>query len=219
MDPGASETNETTVAETASASVEPVKVEIVPSRVPPKPMWPRLVLLVAVLGAIFLVGHLTGATEYLTRARIRELMEDLGVWGFLLFLVLFAIGELVHIPGIVFVLAALLAYGRVLGAAAGYVGGLLSVSVAFLVVRKVGGQLLTEVKRPLMRRVVDRLERRPISTIAALRAVLWFAPIVNVVLAMSSVRFRDYLLGSAIGFLVPIAILTIAFEWALAFFE
>jgi uncharacterized membrane protein YdjX (TVP38/TMEM64 family) len=199
------------------AGIEPVKVEVVPPPAP-KPVWPRLVLLVVVLAALFGVGHVTGATEYLTRDRIQAFMEELGVLGFLLFLLSFAIGELVHIPGIVFVLAALVAYGRVLGAGAGYVGGLLSVTVAFLVVRKVGGQLLTDVKRPWLRRLLARLDANPISTIAALRAVLWFAPIVNVVLAMSSVRFRDYLIGSAIGFVVPIAILTFAFEWALSFF-
>ncbi len=213
-----SEKTDESLAGPEPVKVEPVKVEVVPPPAP-KPVWPRLVLLAVVLGALFAVGHVTGATEYLTRDRIQAFMETLGVWGFLLFLLSFAIGELVHIPGIVFVLAALVAYGRVLGAGAGYVGGLLSVTVAFLVVRKVGGQLLTDVKRPWLRRLLDRLDAHPITTIAALRAVLWFAPIVNVVLAMSSVRFRDYLIGSAIGFLVPITILTVAFEWALAFFE
>lgn len=218
MEPGATETDEPSTAGTPSREVEPVKVEVVPPA-PAKPAWPRLVLLALVLGGIFLLGHVTGATEYFTRAQIRAFMEDLGVSGFLLYLALFAVGELVHIPGIVFVLAALLAYGRVLGAAAGYAGGLVSVAVAFVVVRRVGGQLLTDVKRPLLRRVIDRLQSHPISTIAALRAVLWFAPIVNVVLAMSPVRFRDYLVGSAIGLLVPITVLTLAFEWALTFFE
>jgi uncharacterized membrane protein YdjX (TVP38/TMEM64 family) len=173
---------------------------------------------VALLATLFAIGHVTGLTEHLSRDNLRALMEHLGVWGLGLFLVLFAVGELVHVPGIVFVLAALLAYGRVGGAVAGYLGALASVTFSFVFVRRVGGQALAHVKRAWLAKILERLERHPIPTIAALRMVLFLLPAVNYGLAMTRVRLRDYVAGSAIGLVPPILVIAVAFEWALSFF-
>ena len=40
------------------------------------------------------------------------------------------------------------------------------------------------------------------------------APPLNVALALSGVRFRDYLLGTALGLPVPVALFTIFFDTA-----
>lgn len=181
-----------------------------------KKPWVRLVVLALVLVALFGVGRATGLTEHLSRAEIRGLMERLGVAGFFVFLALFALGELVHVPGIVFVLAALLAYGRLLGGVAAYVGALVSVSIAFVFVRRVGGQSLATVEHPRIRKVLARLDAHPVATVAVLRLFLFLTPALNYVLAMTNVKYRHYLAGSALGLAVPIGVVAIAFEWVLA---
>lgn len=200
-------------------TVEPVQIEVGPPPAPPEPAWPRLVGLAVVMAALFAVGHFTGLTEHLTRDNLRDLMHGLGVWGFLLFVVLFAVGEFLHVPGIVFVLAALLAYGRVVGGLAAYLGALGSVSFSFLLVRRVGGQALAHVKRARIAKVLEKLDAHPIATIAVLRVFLFLLPAVNYALAMTRVRFRDYVVGSALGLILPMIAIAIAFEWALSFFE
>ncbi len=197
---------------------EPVKIEVGPPPTPPKPAWPRLVGLAVVMLVLFAIGHFTGLTEHLTRDNLRSLMDGLGVWGFLLFLVLFAVGEFLHVPGIVFVLAALLAYGRLVGGIAAYLGALGSVSFSFLLVRRVGGQALAHVKRARIAKVLAKLDQHPIATIAVMRVFLFLLPAVNYALAMTRVRFRDYLIGSAIGLILPMIVIALAFEWALSFF-
>jgi uncharacterized membrane protein YdjX (TVP38/TMEM64 family) len=172
-----------------------------------------------VMAVLFAIGHFTGLTDYLTRENLRTLMESLGLWGVVLFVVLFAVGEFMHVPGIVFVLAALLAYGRVGGAVAAYLGALASVSFSFLLVRRVGGQALAHVKRARIAKVLAHLDRRPILTIAVMRVFLFLLPAVNYGLAMTRVRFRDYLVGSALGLVPPMIVIALAFEWALTFFE
>ena len=108
----------------------------------------------------------------------------------------------------VFVAAAVLAYGQVLGFAAGYVGAILATLVSFLVVRLIGGQPLAEIKRPLIKKIMDRLDDRPILVIAALRIIFWLLPAINYALAMSNVKTRDYVLGTALGLIGPIAFAT-----------
>jgi len=215
VSPALVETNALTNSDEAK---DPIVVTIDTTEAPKKPIWPRLVGLLLVLGALLLIGHFSGAAEYMTRDNIAHFMQSLGVWGFLLFLVLFALGELVHVPGFVFIFAALIAYGRVWGAVAGYAGALIAVTVAFFLVRLVGGRALSEIKQPLIKKALGPLEKHPIRTVALLRAVLWFAPALNYALGLSPVRYRDYILGSAIGFVVPMVIFSVLFDWAIAFF-
>lgn len=172
--------------------------------------------------ALFFVGSIvlakvTGLDEYLDVETVRAMMESAGVLGFLAFLGVFCVGELLHVPGLVFVGAASIAYGSVLGIGAGYLGALLSVTVSFLVVRTIGGQPLADVKRPFMVKILARLETHPIATIAVLRLLFWLSPPLNYGLAMSKVTLRDYLVGSALGLLVPIPMAVLAFDWLAGF--
>jgi uncharacterized membrane protein YdjX (TVP38/TMEM64 family) len=54
--------------------------------------------------------------------------------------------------------------------------------------------------------------------VAILRLILWMAPPLNYALAMSAVRFRDYVIGSALGLLIPIALASLFFDWVVATF-
>jgi hypothetical protein len=55
------------------------------------------------------------------------------------------------------------------------------------------------------RRILSHLDGHPVRTIFLLRLLLWMAPQLNYALALSNVRFRSYLLGTALGLLAPIA--------------
>ena len=175
--------------------------------------WLRVLLLVGLTVLLLGIGHATGLTEALSRERVRALMVGLGVPGFVAYLGLVTLGELMHVPGMVFVAAAILAYGRELGFLASLTGSIVSVATSFAVIRKVGGQPLGEVRAAWVKRVLDHLERRPVRIVAVLRAVFWLAPAINFVLAMSRVRFRDYLLGSLLGLIPPLLVASLAFDW------
>ena len=176
-------------------------------------VW-RLALLAAMLGVCLWVRYGTAFGASLSTARIRELVQHAGAAGVAIYLLAFTVGELLHIPGLVFVGAAVLSWGRLGGGVVAYVGALVSLSLSFLVVRGIGGKALADVQwkwRPV-RALLARLDRQPIATIALLRLILWIAPALNYALALSAVRFRDYLAGSAIGLLLPVAILSLVVE-------
>jgi uncharacterized membrane protein YdjX (TVP38/TMEM64 family) len=171
-----------------------------PAPAPKKKTW-RLIVLALVLVALVVVGKVTGVTDQLTVPAIRSFMNELGVLGFVLYLVVFCVGELMQVPGMVFMLAAAVAYGSLWGGIAAFVGGILSVCFTFGLVRRVGGQPLGEIKWPIMRKVLELLGERPIAVVAVLRLLFTLSPVLNYALAMSSVRFRDYVIGSVLGFL------------------
>lgn len=181
-----------------------------PAQAPPKraPSRGRLVLLALLFVALFAVGYLLDAPSYLTEERIVRLVEDAGPWGFVTFAALFALAELVHVPGILFIVVGAMLWGPWAGAAISYVSALLSISVAFVVVRRVGGQPLAAMERPWLRMAMLRLESRPIGTVAALRVVFFMLPALNYVLALTPVRFRDFVVGSALGLVPGVALVS-----------
>lgn len=180
------------------------------------PAWPRLLALALVLGGLVGLGRAFGLHERLTVEGVRATVGEAGAWGVLVFVVVFCLGELIHIPGLVFVAAGVLCWGQALGGAASYVAALASLALTFAVVRGVGGAPLGGLERPWVQRALARLEARPVATVALLRVVLILSPPLNYALALSPLRFRHYMLGSAVGIVPPILFAVFFFEWLLA---
>ena len=171
------------------------------------PPWTRVLVVAAALVVIVVVAHLSGATERLSVAHVREEVAAAGAWGPLIFVGLFCVGELVHVPGMAFVTASVLAYGRGPGAALAFVGAVASLTVTFALVRVTSWRPLAAGtwKWRFVARTLAQLETHPVRTIVVLRLVFWMAPQLNYALALSNVRFAHYLVGSILGLLAPIA--------------
>lgn len=173
----------------------------------------RLALLICVLVALFVVGKYSGVTEHVDAQSIRELVQDAGGWGWALYVAVFAGGEFIHIPGMVFVVAGILVYGKGIGVGLAWLASVVSVGFSFLVVRYLGGTPLGNVEKPWLKRMLGQLDARPIRIVAVLRLVLWLAPALNYALALTNVRFRDYLVGSALGLIPPVVGVALLSDW------
>ena len=176
----------------------------------------RIALLVAAVLALGAAGHFAGLTETITRPHIQELATSWGALGLVLFVVAFALGEILQLPGVVFVVAAVAAYGPWLGTVAAYLGMLAASVAVFTFGRAIAGRALAEIEHPRVRAIMARVDRAPIRTVAFLRGVLFVLPGIGYACALSSIRFRDYLLGSAIGLVVPALIAAVLGEWVLS---
>lgn len=179
-------------------------------------MKPRLLLLVLLLGALAFGAWSSGLHEQWTSERLRLAVTEAGAWGLLVFFAAFTAGQLLQVPGVVFVLAARAAWGPVGGFASAYAGAILSAALVFLFVRAVGGTPLGEIRWPPARRILSGLDRRPVLTVAALRALFMLNPPLNYALALSPVRPHQHLLGSALGLLAPVTAVVFLSEGALA---
>jgi uncharacterized membrane protein YdjX (TVP38/TMEM64 family) len=169
--------------------------------------WLRLAALAVMVVTLVVVAKVSGFTSHLGTEEIRARIAAAGWWGPVAFIAAFSLGELAHVPGTVFVLAAVVAYGRVAGGALAFAGALISFSFSFTVVRSVGGQPLGAIRWAFVRRILSQLDDHPIRTVILLRTVLWMTPQVNYALALSRVRPRDFLVGSAVGLFAPMVAL------------
>jgi uncharacterized membrane protein YdjX (TVP38/TMEM64 family) len=139
-------------------------------------------------------------------------MRVAGLWGFAVFVVIFCVGQLLYIPGFVFVMVSGLAYGPVWGSVASIIAATVSVAVSFVIVRTIGGQPLksSQFERRFLQKPLDRLEQQPIRSMIIIRLFLWAIPPVNYTLAMSGVTFRDYMIAAIIGMTPPFVALSVA---------
>jgi uncharacterized membrane protein YdjX (TVP38/TMEM64 family) len=166
----------------------------------------RIFLILALIGTILVAGKLSGATEWLNLDNVTRAIRASGGWGVLLFIGLFTAGSFLQIPAMLFVLTSILVFGPVQGLLLGYVAVVLAMTINFLVIRTVGSRVLHEIKNPRLQKALQRLDSNPLSTVILLRLVLWASPALNYTLAMTSVKPKDYILGAAVGIIIPILI-------------
>ena len=171
----------------------------------------RLGLLVTLIAGLWAVGAATGVKDELTPQRIREIVEEAGPLGIVVFCAIFMVGQTIQVPGFVFIGAATIAWGPWQGAPIAALGATLAVSFNFFISNRIGGDV-TGTKSKLLGRLLARLHKRPMLTMIVTRLLFLTSPPVTVLLALSGVRHRDHTLASAIGMTPSIVGLTIAFE-------
>ncbi|KAJ1633910.1 snare associated Golgi protein-domain-containing protein [Pavlovales sp. CCMP2436] len=158
------------------------------------------------------------------RARLLTLTAEHPALSLLAYVAIFCSGELMHIPGVVFIVLGVVCFGRWAGFVAAYLGSVTSVVFSFIIVRAVGGQPLSEdaLNTAWGRRLsyfLQRLHSEPILIVALTRLLFWIAPPLNYMLAMSQVSLRDYTLGSMLGLVPPIFVLCSASSVLLPWLE
>ncbi|NJK89873.1 MAG: TVP38/TMEM64 family protein [Myxococcales bacterium] len=142
-------------------------------------------------------------------ARWIEALSSAGPAGYFWFGLLYALSTPLLVPGILFMLAAGYLWGPVIGFAIVSPSSLAGASLSFVTGRSF---LASAVERwinvdPRLRAVDTAIRRRGISVVILLR-LSPFLPynLLNYALALTSVRSRDYVLGSWIG-MMPLGLL------------
>jgi len=122
-------------------------------------------------------------------------------------------GNLVQVPGLIFLAAAELALGPLWGAALTYFAACLACFSTFAFARTIGGDALRAWDcGALGRRLFAHLDRRPLRAIVGLRLLFQTVPALNYALALSGVRFRHYFWGTLLGLPLPILIYCVFLE-------
>lgn len=169
-----------------------------------------LVLLLLLL--VWAVFERLGLRSQISVETVRQSFQQHWLLGLASFALLFALGNLVHIPGWVFLAASVLALGRTWGALATYVAACLSCLTTFLVVRLVGANALRSMNGRTARRLFARLDAHPVRSVFVLRLMFQTLPALNCALALSGVSLGAYMLGTVLGLPLPILAMTVFFD-------
>lgn len=172
----------------------------------------RLLAVLLFLGVLLAVMELSGLRGHFDLHALHQRIEANPVTGLLFFILLFALGNLAHVPGWIFLASAVLALGQVTGGLVTYLAASLSCICTFLLIRLIGGDALRQLDNRVARRILARLDAAPVRSVALLRVLFQTLPALNYALALSGIRFRQYLLGTLCGLPLPIVIYCVFFE-------
>ena len=172
----------------------------------------RLLGILLFLMTIITLSQVSGLRSQFNLAYLRGILDGHPVEGLLIFVVLFALGNLIQLPGWLFLASAVLVLGPVWGGIVTYVAACVACALTFLLVRWLGGAALRRLSNPLAQRLLARLDAQPARSVALLRILFQTLPALNYTLALSGLQFRQYALGTLLGLPVPIALYCLFFE-------
>jgi len=172
----------------------------------------KLLFIVTFFVLLYVVVEVTGLRSRLSPDVIESLFFAYPVWGIVLFCLAFSLGNLLYVPGWVFLVGAVFALGKEWGWAATLLAATCSSTISFLLIRAVGGTALRSFNHRWADKIFAHLDERPILSVAVLRLMFQTLPALNYALALADIRFRNYLAGTILWLPIPIFLYCYFFE-------
>ena len=156
----------------------------------------RSVLVMALTVAIIWLGlH----RELLQLATIERELQRFGVWAPILFLLLYALGTVLFVPGSVLTLAGGALFGPIWGTLWNLTGATLGATLAFLIARYLASDWVAACSSDRLGRLIRGVEEEGWRFVAFVRLVPLFPfSLVNYAFGLTRIRLREYVLASSV---------------------
>lgn len=160
---------------------------------------------VALVIAVLVVAHQLGVfQQFADPATVKATLVRLGLWGYVAFVVAYAVLQPFGVPGTVFIMAAPLIWPWPIAFALSMTGTMAASVVGFSFARFVARDWIATKIPDRFRKYDDALARRAFTTVVVLRFVFWMPPLLHAFFGVSKVRFWTHAAGSFVGYLVPL---------------
>ena len=172
-----------------------------------KAMIKALIFIAFIIGAIALV-RLTPIKGYLTADALGRFLDAAGFWAPLLFMLVYAVGVCLFIPGTLLTGLGAAIFGAYWGFLYVWVGAMFGASAAFWIGRTLGREFAASLIGDKLKRYDDAIERNGFATVLYLRLVYFpFTPM-NFGMGLTKVHFWDYFFGTGLGIIVGTFVFT-----------
>lgn len=175
---------------------------------PARRTWPKFaaVGLVVVVG---LVAHRLGVLERVADpTTLTQTLVDLGAWGYLAFVLAYAVFQPFGVPGTAFLMVAPLVWSWPVAFVVSMTGTLLASVVGFSFARFVARDWVSTRIPKRFVKYERALDEHAFRTVFVLRFVFWMPPMLHAFFGVSNVRFWTHFWGSFVGYLVPVFVMS-----------
>jgi len=183
------------------------KVNQQPSQRSRKALLKALLLVVFIIAAIYLV-RFTPVKDFLTREALGGFLEAAGFWAPLIFMVVYALGICLFVPGTLITALGAAIFGAYLGFLYVWIGAMIGASAAFWIGRTLGREFAASLIADRLKKYDDAIERNGFATVLYLRLVYFPFTAMNFGMGLTRVRFRDYFFGTGLGIIIGTFIFT-----------
>jgi uncharacterized membrane protein YdjX (TVP38/TMEM64 family) len=164
--------------------------------------------LAAFVVAAILAVRSTAIKDFLTVARLGSLLEAAGWWAPLAFILIYAAGICLFIPGTLLTTLGAAIFGPYWGFLYVWIAAMLGAAGAFLIGRYLGREFAAGLIGDRLQKYDDAIERHGFATVLYLRLVYFPFTAMNFGMGLTKVGFRDYLWGTGLGILAGTFIFT-----------
>ena len=172
-----------------------------------KALIKALVLVAFIIGAILLV-QFTPIKQYLTADFLGRYFDMIGMWAPLVFILIYAAGICLFIPGTLLTGVGAAIFGAYWGFVVVWVGAMIGASMAFIIGRTLGREFAASLVGDKLKKYDDAIERNGFATVLYLRLVYFPFTAMNFGMGLTKVHFWDYFAGTGLGILVGTFIFT-----------
>ena len=178
-----------------------------PARSRSKAVIKALVFVVFILAAIY-IFRFTPAKNLLTRAALSHFLESAGAWAPVLFILLYAVGICLFVPGTLLTALGAAIFGAYWGFVYVWIGAMIGASASFWIGRTLGREFAASLIGGRLKKYDDAIERNGFATVLYLRLIYFPFTAMDFGMGITKVRFWDYFAGTGLGILVGTFIFT-----------
>jgi len=168
----------------------------------------KALLFVAFIVVAIYVIRFTQIREFLTRQSLSRFLEEVGFWAPLIFMLVYAAGICLFVPGTLLTALGAAIFGAYWGFLYVWVGAMAGASAAFWIGRTLGREFAASLIGGRLRKYDDAIERNGFATVLYLRLVYFPFTAMNFGMGLTKVRFWDYFFGTGLGIIVGTFIFT-----------
>ena len=172
-----------------------------------KALIKALVFVMFIITAVTVV-RFTPVRDYLTAEMLGSFLQNSGYWAPVVYIVLYAVGVCLFLPGTLLTGLGAAIFGSYLGFVYVWIAAMIGSSAAFFIGRTLAREYASSLIGDRLKKYDDAIERNGFATVLYLRLVYFpFTPM-NFGMGITKVRFKDYALGTGLGIIVGTFIFT-----------
>lgn len=159
----------------------------------------KVVALFCFIVSAFVLVRFTPLGGYLEADQLGRLMQKAGFWAPALFIMIYAVGVCLFVPGTVLGAMGAILFGPFRGFIYVWTGAMIGAAAAFFIGRYLGREFTASLIGDKLKKYDEAIERNGFATVLYLRLLYFpFTPM-NFGMGLTRVRFRDYLFGTGVG--------------------
>jgi len=166
-----------------------------------------LVFVIFILAAIY-IFRFTPVKNFLTQTTLSHFLESAGMWAPVLFIVVYALGICLFVPGTLLTALGAAIFGAYWGFLYVWIGAMIGASAAFWIGRTLGREFAASLIGDRLKKYDDAIERNGFATVLYLRLIYFPFTVMDFGMGITKVRFWDYFAGTGLGILVGTFIFT-----------
>jgi uncharacterized membrane protein YdjX (TVP38/TMEM64 family) len=159
----------------------------------------KIGIFIVVVLVIILIVFYTDLSPHLSPENLKKYLAISGSYAPLLFISAFMAGFFLRIPGFIFIILGAVVFGKLTAVLYSFIAITAGTSLTFFIARFFLRDTVSQLEIRGVKGLNKKIAQQGFLTVLLLRLLFFLIPPLNWMLGVTSVKYRDYLLGTLLG--------------------